>query len=249
MPKWGWVVGSAAVVVLFGAGATVWELTRDSGPTSDERAACGAMRDVGDSLIAETTFEPIDAAIVRMTSDANRTSDSKLIQAAAQARVDASAYDEGLQQNDVGNDTLWRRLIRQLATTQASCESLGIPIALPSSVPTEPPTTFERTPNSFTLPLPTTTLPAPSVLGRDYAVTSDLNIRSGSGTNFSQVGSIPSGATARVSCTSTGEVTDGPFGPTDKWDRVTYNGATGYVTDEYVDTKNDITNRALIPLC
>jgi hypothetical protein len=48
-----------------------------------------------------------------------------------------------------------------------------------------------------------------------------------------------------VQCYAYGRTVNGPYGPDPKWDRITYRGATGYVTDEYVDTKSDEHNGAI----
>jgi uncharacterized protein YraI len=97
------------------------------------------------------------------------------------------------------------------------------------------------------VPLPTTT--TRYLGGRTYNVTAELNIRTGPGTTYPQVGQVPQGTSVLVACTTSGEVTGGPYGPTNKWDRISYGGITGFVTDEYVDTKDDIFDRSRIPLC
>lgn len=139
----------------------------------------------------------------------------------------------------------------QLTNAINACRDLGIAILLPNAAPTT--TTPTAPPSSAPTPAPApATSPPPMTQptqGRPYLITAGVNVRSGPGTNFPQTGSIASGTTAVVSCTTVGETIDGPYGPTNKWEHVTYSAGTGYVSDEYVDTKNDITNRALIPLC
>ena len=82
-----------------------------------------------------------------------------------------------------------------------------------------------------------------------YDVTDGILIRSGPGTSYAQIGSVAAGTSVPVVCTTQGESIDGPYGPDAHWDRITYNGTTGYVTDEYVDTKGDVDNPAVIPPC
>jgi LasA protease len=60
------------------------------------------------------------------------------------------------------------------------------------------------------------------------------------------VGSVPEGATVNIQCTTRGETVLGPFGPTDLWDFVLYNGQAGYVSDGYVNTG---TNDPVAPSC
>jgi hypothetical protein len=60
------------------------------------------------------------------------------------------------------------------------------------------------------------------------------------------IGSVPEGATVSIQCTARGETVSGPFGPTDLWDYVLYNGQAGYVSDGYVNTG---TNDPVAPNC
>lgn len=45
-----------------------------------------------------------------------------------------------------------------------------------------------------------------------------------------------------VACATTGETITGPFGPDAIWEQTTWNGQTGYVPDEWVDTQWDAKN-------
>jgi hypothetical protein len=60
------------------------------------------------------------------------------------------------------------------------------------------------------------------------------------------IGTVPEGATVSIVCTTRGETVSGPFGPTDLWDYVVYNGQAGYVSDGYVNTG---TNDPVAPSC
>lgn len=63
-----------------------------------------------------------------------------------------------------------------------------------------------------------------------------LRIRSDSSTGASVVGSIPYNATVTIQCTKRGSTVQGNWGPTDLWDRVSYGGVTGFVSDGWVYT-------------
>jgi hypothetical protein len=101
--------------------------------------------------------------------------------------------------------------------------------------------------------VPTTPTTAPP--GRTYAVTTNLTVRTGPGTSFPEVGVVGDGTQIAVACTTPGESINGPFGADSHWDKISLAGQgnspeeTGYVTDEYVDTKGDIDNPSLIPVC
>lgn len=84
---------------------------------------------------------------------------------------------------------------------------------------------------------------------RSYAVTTDLTIRTGPGTSNRPLGSIPTGTVVPVQCVFGGEVVNGPRGPDDQWLRVTFNGLTGWVSDQFVDTRDDVGDRSVIPEC
>jgi hypothetical protein len=73
--------------------------------------------------------------------------------------------------------------------------------------------------------------------GRLYLVTHDVNIRDQPTSNSNLPGAIPKGAKVGVECKSIGETIVGPWGSDSTWDRVTFNGITGYLTDEWIDTR------------
>ena len=90
-------------------------------------------------------------------------------------------------------------------------------------------------------------LPGPS--GQLYLVTHNVVIRDGPRTSANQLGEIPAGAMVGVQCKTAGDVVYGLFGPDKNWNRVTFNGITGFVTDEWLDTKHDESDPTLVPPC
>lgn len=70
-----------------------------------------------------------------------------------------------------------------------------------------------------------------------------LDKRSGPGTNYPAVGSVPDGTTVTIVCQSTGTTETGEFGPTSLWDRL--DDGT-YVCDAFVNTG---TNNMVAPPC
>jgi uncharacterized protein YraI len=80
-------------------------------------------------------------------------------------------------------------------------------------------------------------------------VTDDVNLRHDPTSTSASLSLIPSGSQITIDCVATGEQIDGPRGLTDKWDKTVWKGFGGYVTDQYVDTKNDVNDRSIIPAC
>ncbi len=70
-----------------------------------------------------------------------------------------------------------------------------------------------------------------------------LNKRSGPGTGYPAVGSVPDGTTVTIICQATGTTHAGDFGPTALWDRLADNT---YVSDAFVNTG---TNTMVAPPC
>ena len=70
-----------------------------------------------------------------------------------------------------------------------------------------------------------------------------LNKRSGPGTNYPVVGSVPDGTTVTIVCQATGTTETGDWGPTDLWDCLDDNT---YVSDAFVNTG---TNNMVAPAC
>ncbi len=94
---------------------------------------------------------------------------------------------------------------------------------------------------------PTTT--SGKATAHQYAVTDDVNIRTEPTSTSASVAVVPSGSQVTVECVTTGEQITGPYGPTDKWDRITWNSTKGYVTDEYVESGDDVDDPSIIPAC
>jgi uncharacterized protein YraI len=70
-----------------------------------------------------------------------------------------------------------------------------------------------------------------------------LNIRSGPGTAYSLVGSLPNAATVLIMCQTRGSSVIGMWGATTLWDRLS---SGGYVSDGFVYTG---TNGQVAPNC
>jgi hypothetical protein len=49
-----------------------------------------------------------------------------------------------------------------------------------------------------------------------------------------------------VSCVTTGQPITGPFGTDSYWEQATWNGVSGYVPDEWVNTQSD---EQILPAC
>jgi uncharacterized protein YraI len=63
-----------------------------------------------------------------------------------------------------------------------------------------------------------------------------LNVRSGPGTQYSIVKTLPEGASVPIYCQRPGETITGPYGTSNIWDCV---GNAQYVSDTYVKTGTD----------
>lgn len=64
----------------------------------------------------------------------------------------------------------------------------------------------------------------------------NLNVRSGPGTSFTIVDSLPDGASVTISCQTTGTSVTGTYGTSNIWDKI---GAGKYVPDAYIFTGSD----------
>jgi len=78
-----------------------------------------------------------------------------------------------------------------------------------------------------------------------------VNVRSGPGTTYEQVGTIPYGAVVAISCWVNGDSVsarwqDGSTWTTKVWDRLTgtFEGRTGYVSDAWINTGGDTSKQA-----
>jgi hypothetical protein len=76
--------------------------------------------------------------------------------------------------------------------------------------------------------------------------TDGLNIRPEPDTALPSVGHVADGTALHIECTTYGQTIAGGGGTTSLWDRVTYNGVTGYVTDSRINTG---TNQPVAPSC
>jgi uncharacterized protein YgiM (DUF1202 family) len=98
---------------------------------------------------------------------------------------------------------------------------------------------------------PTTTPPPPAAPSNpirsqmSYQVTDGIYMRTGPGQSYPHFASIAAGDRVPVLCTTDGDNVKGDI----KWDRVTSNADTGYVSNAYVATGSDINNPAIIPPC
>ncbi|MFF2652496.1 SH3 domain-containing protein [Streptomyces sp. NPDC058045] len=69
-----------------------------------------------------------------------------------------------------------------------------------------------------------------------YTVVATVNVRSGPGTSYGKVGTVPVGAQVSISCQTPGQTVTGPLGTSSIWDRI---GSGRYVSDTYVRTGSD----------
>lgn len=63
-----------------------------------------------------------------------------------------------------------------------------------------------------------------------------LNLRTSPNSGAAVLGCIPYNTTITIACTENGSSMTGPYGTTTIWDKTTWSGKTGYVTDAYVYT-------------
>lgn len=63
-----------------------------------------------------------------------------------------------------------------------------------------------------------------------------LTVRSGPGVQYAAVGSVPDGATVRITCQTRGSNVSGVYGTSTLWDRI---ATGGYIADAYVYTGSD----------
>jgi hypothetical protein len=96
-------------------------------------------------------------------------------------------------------------------------------------------------------PTPVGNLPGPS--GLLYRVTGTVTIYSGPTAASTPLGKIPKDTMIGVQCKRNGPTVYGPYPPSSNWDRVSFEGITGFVTDEWVDTKTDERDRTKVPPC
>lgn len=63
-----------------------------------------------------------------------------------------------------------------------------------------------------------------------------LNLRTSASSTATVLGCIPYNTTITIACIQNGSSMTGPYGTTKLWDKTTWGGKTGYVTDAYVYT-------------
>lgn len=73
-----------------------------------------------------------------------------------------------------------------------------------------------------------------------------LWLRGGPGWSSSLITTIPEGTVLQIECQVRGEPISNGFQTTDLWDRVTFEGASGFVADAFVDTR---TVEQVAPTC
>lgn len=66
-----------------------------------------------------------------------------------------------------------------------------------------------------------------------------LRIRSDASTSATVLGAIPYNTTVGIQCTKRGTTVQGNWGPTNLWNRVSYRGVTGFVSDGWLFTGSD----------
>lgn len=88
--------------------------------------------------------------------------------------------------------------------------------------------------------------PRPATATGRIIISPCLNLRAGPNGSTALIGCVPDGLTISIQCTAQGNGVTGPYGTETIWDRTTYNGYTGYVSDAYVYTG---TNSAVAGAC
>ncbi|QEU92693.1 SH3 domain-containing protein [Streptomyces kanamyceticus] len=78
---------------------------------------------------------------------------------------------------------------------------------------------------------------------RSYPVVADVNVRSGPGTSYGNVGRLRAGSRVTIQCQKPGETVTGPTGTSKIWDRI---GSGRYVSDTYIRTGS---NGYVAPRC
>lgn len=76
---------------------------------------------------------------------------------------------------------------------------------------------------------------ASGATGRADTAGPALTVRSGPGTSYAAVGSVPDGATVKIKCQKVGQKVRGKFGTSTLWDNI----GSGYVSDAYIYTGSD----------
>jgi S1-C subfamily serine protease len=118
------------------------------------------------------------------------------------------------------------------------------PVAATTCQPPAPPPVAPPAPPPAPSPV---SPPGPS--GRLYAITQDVTMYDAPTDAGTVVGAIPAGTMVGVQCKAVGQTVNGTWGQDRYWDQITYGGTTGFVTDEWVDTKQDEHDPSKVPPC
>lgn len=78
--------------------------------------------------------------------------------------------------------------------------------------------------------------PAYAMPGGRVVANPSVIIRADASTSSAALGSVPYGVVVGIQCTRRGSTVSGNWGPTNLWNRVSYNGRTGFVTDGWLYT-------------
>lgn len=96
-----------------------------------------------------------------------------------------------------------------------------------------------------------------------YQVTASIHVWSSTSTSSTPLTTIPvtdygtggagcptpSDPVVTVTCKTTGDAITGPFSSDSTWEQATWNGTTGYVPDEWINTQWDAESGGVIPNC
>jgi len=82
-----------------------------------------------------------------------------------------------------------------------------------------------------------------------YSILEAVNLRSATNSKGKALAKIPAGTAVVVQCVGKGETVERAKKSDARWDKVTYNTLSGYVSNAYVDTKGDIDDPKKIPPC
>ena len=106
---------------------------------------------------------------------------------------------------------------KRTSSLRASVAALGIALAVPFSLAASAGTA--------------TAAPTGRVIAQPC-----LNLRTSPSSGATVLGCIPYNTTITIACTENGSSMTGPYGTTTIWDKTTWSGKTGFVTDAYVYT-------------
>ena len=159
----------------------------------------------------------------------------------------------------------------QVTTSPATTPPVTAPPATPppATTPTAAPVAVVTAEQQSWSNDPTKCGPNPTNTGQPYSsslsyqVTASIHMWSSTSTSstpltvipVTQYGSggagcpTPSDPMVTVTCKTTGEAVTGPFSSDATWEQATWNGTTGYVPDEWINTQWDSESGGVIPNC